>query len=72
MLGQALNDLETLSFNFKTTNQQIAQTDNNVSVLQAQMNHLVRSAEQAKKAVEDLIQADINGAYNTIKANAQR
>lgn len=72
VLSQALNDLELLAMNYKSTNQEIAQTTNSLDVLETQVTDFLTYARSQKKAVEELIQGDINGAFNNIKANEQR
>lgn len=72
VLSQALNDLEQLAMDYKSTNQEIAQTTNSLDVLETQITDFLTYAQDQKKAVEELIQGDINGAFNNIEANERR
>ena len=64
--------METLTENFKDANSEIAQTDNKLSVLKNQIKDLIEDANAQKIAVNEVVQEDLIGAYNTIVENEKR
>jgi len=70
--GNATESLAKLTVDFTSTTQNLAQTENHLSVVDNQISELLAQAQEQKKAVDALIQEDINGAFNTIKANEKR
>lgn len=59
----------TLTGNFRQTNKDMAKTEDDVSALNKQIQDLIEHAKRQKLTVDDVIQEDIVGAYQSIKAN---
>jgi hypothetical protein len=68
-LNEARDDIEVLTDDLKQTNEDMADTDNNLSVLKAEIQALLETADRQKINVEDAIKEDVVGAYKTIVAN---
>lgn len=69
LLLEAEDDIDVLINDFTLTNKDLSDTDNELSVLKAEIQALRDSADRQKIAVEDAIKEDIVGAYKTIVAN---
>ena len=72
MLRDAMDARVTLDKSIAETNRDMANTAINLDVLERQIEDLIEYANSQKKDVEEEIQEDIVGAYNTIKANDKR
>lgn len=53
----------------KSTNQDMADTETDLSALKAEIQALLDTADRQKNNTEDAIKEDIVGAYKTIVAN---
>ena len=72
MLRDAMDARVTLDKSIAETNRDMANTAINLDVLERQIEDLIEYANSQKMDVEEEIQEDIVGAYNTIKANDKR
>lgn len=71
ILTDAKDATQTLMEDLTKTNTDIAETDNDLIVLNNLIAELLEHANQQKMDVTEVIQEDIVGAYNTIVANDQ-
>ena len=69
LLNEAKDDITMLMNDLKLTNQDMADTETDLSALKAEIQALLDTADRQKNNTEDAIKEDIVGAYKTIVAN---
>ena len=69
LLNEAKDDITMLMNDLKSTNQDMADTETDLSALKAEIQALLDTADRQKNNTEDAIKEDIVGAYKTIVAN---
>ena len=69
LLNEAKDDITMLMNDLKFTNQDMADTETDLSALKAEIQALLDTADRQKNNTEDAIKEDIVGAYKTIVAN---